>query len=60
MIYKIVAIKRGWIVRIHRIAEQDIDFYLPVFVFTFTKMKMKMKEPVRLTDDTLFFFKCLQ
>ncbi len=34
--------KRGWIVRIHRIDEQDLDFHLPVFVFLFTKMKIKI------------------
>ena len=38
--------KRGWIIRIHRIDEQDLDFHLPVFVFLFQKMKIKLASPV--------------
>ncbi|RNA07448.1 methyltransferase 13, partial [Brachionus plicatilis] len=34
--------EKGWFIRIHRINEQDLDFYLPVFVFVFTKMKIKL------------------
>jgi ubiquinone/menaquinone biosynthesis C-methylase UbiE len=50
-------VEKGWIIRVHRIDEQDLDFYLPVFVFTLTKMKMKMKEPfiemrLELNKDT--------
>lgn len=40
--------KRGWIIRVHRIDEHDLDFHLPVFVFLFTKMKMKLKQPVSI------------
>jgi hypothetical protein len=35
-------IKRGWIVRIHRIDEHDLEFHLPVFVFVFTKLKVQL------------------
>lgn len=51
-IIKINLTKRGWIIRIHRINEQDLDFYLPVFVFVFTKMKMKIspQNPVNLIE----------
>jgi len=38
--------EKGWIIRIHRIDEHDLDFHLPVFVFIFTKMKMKLLTPI--------------
>ncbi len=34
--------EKGWIIRVHRIDEHDLDFHLPVFVFVCTKMKVRL------------------